>query len=166
MHPDRWTIGGIAVGLVAALLGFLGRPQPPSLGGPTTGDPDVVAQVRAAVDDPEGYRGLAVALIERDRVRIAGLGDRGDRGGSPVDGDTAFEIGSVAKALTGMLLADMGKTGAVRPEDTLKACLPAVSGPAGDVTLVELTSHRAGLPSVPIGSAGEAFRLYVTDLRA
>src|SRR5690606_29114942 len=53
-----------ATALLAGVVGWLAGPQPARLGAATTGDPALAAAVRAAVDDPTGYRGLAVALVE------------------------------------------------------------------------------------------------------
>ncbi|MEV4808459.1 serine hydrolase domain-containing protein [Micromonospora avicenniae] len=135
----------LAVGLVATAAGFLIAPAAPSLGGRHTGNAELAAATRAALDDGRGYRGLAVALVEPGRVRTAGLGDLAP-GGPPVEPGTPFEIGSIAKTLTGMLLAQRATTGAVRPDDPLAVALPQVTGPTREVTLAELASHRSGLP--------------------
>ncbi|WP_431942304.1 serine hydrolase domain-containing protein [Micromonospora marina] len=142
-----------AAGLVAAAAATVLMPVAPHLGPARTGDADLAATVRAAVGDTEGLRGLAVAVIEGDRVRVAGLGDRAP-GGPAVEPGTPFEIGSIAKPLTGMLLARQAASGAVGPDDRLGAVLPGVTGPAGEVTLAELASHRAGLPRLALDSPG------------
>ena len=71
------------------------------------------------------------------------------------DEHALFEIGSVTKAFTGVLLADLVLAGEVRLEDPLAAHLPAGAplprwegaGP----TLLDLITHHAGLPNVPTG---------------
>ncbi|MEU8068165.1 serine hydrolase domain-containing protein [Micromonospora sp. NPDC048169] len=148
-----------AAGLVAAAAAAVLMPGPPHLGPERTGDAELAATVRAAVDDPENLRGLAVAVIEGDRVRVAGLGNRAP-GGSAVEPGTPFEIGSIAKPLTGMLLARQVASGAVGPDDRLADVLPDVTGPAGAVTLAELASHRAGLPRLALDSAGAMVRTW------
>ncbi|MEU0562388.1 serine hydrolase domain-containing protein [Dactylosporangium sp. NPDC006015] len=152
--PHRVVVTVVTALLTGVLAALLAAPRPPHLGRATTGDAALAADLRAAAGDPDGYRGLAVALIGPGGVRTAGIGDRGD--GTPVTADTPFEIGSIVKTFTGMLLADSS----VEPDERLRALVPSIGGPTGDVTVAELASHRAGLRSVPIGSAGQAARLW------
>ncbi|WDZ87083.1 serine hydrolase domain-containing protein [Micromonospora cathayae] len=159
------TIATILVGLVAGGIALAGMPRPPHLTDRTTGDADLAAAVRDAVGATEGLRGLSVALVEPGRIRVAGLGAR-NPAGAPVEADTTFEIGSVTKPLTGMLLADRIAAGVVRPDDRLRDALPAVTGPTGEVTLAELASHRAGLPRVPITSPVHLARIWWANLAA
>ncbi|RAO19307.1 Beta-lactamase [Micromonospora noduli] len=147
----RTTATVLVVVLIAGLVGVALMPRVPRLGAQTTGDRDLAAAARSATPDPSGLRGLAVALVENGRIRTAGLGDR-DLAGRPVEPGTPFEIGSVTKALTGMLLADQVAAGVVGPDDRLGSTWPEVTGPARDVTLAELASHRAGLPRLAPGS--------------
>jgi CubicO group peptidase (beta-lactamase class C family) len=144
----RWIGLLTAVGLLAG-AGWLAGPQPATLGAATTGDPALAAQVRDAVGDPTGYRGLAVAVVDAGTVRYAGLGEAGP-GGRPVDEDTAFEIGSIGKPLTAMLLVELAGDGTVAVDQPLRDLLPHVrlSDELGRVTLDELASHRSGLPGV------------------
>jgi CubicO group peptidase (beta-lactamase class C family) len=71
--------------------------------------------------------------------------------------DTRFEIGSVTKTLTGMLLSANIASGRVTARTTVEELwptgpraaegeIPAVSGPLADVTLEQLATHTSGLP--------------------
>lgn len=67
---------------------------------------------------------------------------------------SVFEVGSVTKTLTGLLLADMVRTGDVTLDDPLDAYLPAGIhapryGAARAITLRDLATHRSGLPDIP-----------------
>ncbi|MEV4220117.1 serine hydrolase domain-containing protein [Nonomuraea sp. NPDC049725] len=138
--------------LVVAALALLIAPRPPALSPATTGDAALAQQVRRAAGDA-GYQGLSVALIENGRVRHAGVGDTGGPDPRPVGPGTAYELGSITKTMTGMLLADLG----LSPDTPVRDLLPAVpfSDPAvGSATLAELSSHRAGVPSVRTTPAG------------
>jgi CubicO group peptidase (beta-lactamase class C family) len=130
----------LAVGLAAVpVLG----PRPPSLAdtdpSSDTGDAALAARVREVFGDGAGYRGLAVATVDPDgAVRLAGVGDSGDPGRPRVDERTRFEIGSVAKGLTGLLLAEQAARGEVGLDD-----------PVGGAGLEDLATHRSGLPRLP-----------------
>lgn len=148
MRWDRWAI---VAAVLVAVLAWLAGPRPARLGDESTGDAELAARVRALIDDPEGYRGLSVAYLSGDSVRVAGLGDDGT--GKPVDAGTRFEIGSIGKPLTGMLLADLVEDGVVRPDEPLRDLLPDVDFEDPDTaakTAEELASHRAGMPNVRI----------------
>ncbi|GAB7033455.1 hypothetical protein JCM4914_49160 [Streptomyces platensis subsp. malvinus] len=127
-------------------------PRPATLSSATTGDAALAAQVRAAAGDGRGYRGLAVAAINRDRVRFAGLGDSGNPKRPGVDKSTVFEAGSLGKPMTGMLLAELAARKKLRLDVPLQKLLPDMrfGDPAlGSATLRDLASHRAGLDLMP-----------------
>lgn len=63
-----------------------------------------------------------------------------------------FEIGSISKAITGMLYRDAVERGVVSPTATLRELLPLDDhGQVGSVTLHSLAIHRSGLPGLPPG---------------
>ncbi len=71
----------------------------------------------------------------------------------PVDPDSIFEIGSITKAFTGILLADMVHRGEVKLDDPVRKYLPdSVRPPEEDsreITLADLATHRSSLPRLP-----------------
>ena len=96
--------------------------------------------------------GLVVGVIDRSgrRVIVHGLSGAADR--RPLDGDTVFQIGSVTKVFTGLLLADMAQRGEVSVDDPAGMYLPAgVTMPekGRPITLIDLSKHWSGLPSMP-----------------
>ncbi|WP_433517427.1 serine hydrolase domain-containing protein [Nonomuraea sp. CA-143628] len=95
--------------------------------------------------DLEGLLGpqhpvAAAALISPAGVTVASRG---------ADLDADFEIGSISKAVTGLLYADALERGEIRRESTLGELLPLGDVPAARVTLASLTQHRSGLPGLP-----------------
>ena len=63
-----------------------------------------------------------------------------------------FEIGSISKVFTGILLADAVKAGKLGLDDTLAQRLPAVKldhAATGAVTLKQLATHTSCLPRLP-----------------
>jgi CubicO group peptidase (beta-lactamase class C family) len=66
--------------------------------------------------------------------------------------DSLFEIGSVSKTFTGLMLAQMVAQGEVRLDERVRELLPAgtVTKPTGsEITLLDLATHRSGLPMMP-----------------
>jgi CubicO group peptidase (beta-lactamase class C family) len=71
-----------------------------------------------------------------------------DDGSEPLTTETLFQIGSISKTMTGVLLA----TAVVRSELTLDTRLSDVletPGRAGEITMLELATQRSGLPRLP-----------------
>jgi serine-type D-Ala-D-Ala carboxypeptidase/endopeptidase len=92
---------------------------------------------------------LAVARIGTEvETAIACAGQARD-----LDEDTAFEIGSITKTMTGFLLAELVADGVIDLDDPLAAHLPhgtAVPELAGEpVRIRHLVTHTAGLPGLP-----------------
>jgi CubicO group peptidase (beta-lactamase class C family) len=63
--------------------------------------------------------------------------------------DADFEIGSIAKAVTGLLYADALARGEIAPDTNLGELLTLGDAPAARVTLRSLSTHRSGLPRLP-----------------
>lgn len=96
--------------------------------------------------------GIVVGIIEPAGRRIVVHGRSGARDGRPLDGDTVFQIGSVTKVFTGLLLADMAQRGEVSLDDPAAKYLPpGVRMPerGRPITLIDLSKHWSGLPSMP-----------------
>jgi CubicO group peptidase (beta-lactamase class C family) len=94
--------------------------------------------------------GLVVGCLARGEQRVVGYGRRRRDAQDPPDGSTVFEIGSITKVFTGLLLADLAEQGLVGLDDPLAGYLPAsvrVPTHGGrQITLGELASHAGGLP--------------------
>lgn len=66
--------------------------------------------------------------------------------------ETRFEVGSITKGLTGMLLADAIDRGEVSLDTTVGDLLPGEEGTQfGSISLKELCTHTSGLPRMPRG---------------
>ncbi|AWB89092.1 serine hydrolase domain-containing protein [Salinibacterium hongtaonis] len=80
---------------------------------------------------------VAVATVTSSGARTAALG-------TPLT--SRFEIGSITKAVTGLLYMDAVERAEVRPATTLGELLPLGECPAAGVTLASLATHTSGLP--------------------
>ena len=146
--------------------------------GDAAGDPDLVEQL-------VGLRGrlthtIAAALVDlgaEPGTRWAHLTTNKPRTVTApevtVDPDPKFELGSVTKALTGMLLAEAVGRGELTLETTAGEILAArpelhdsTAGPLHTITLRELCTHTSGLPRLPrtAGTAGRLVRYALLGL--
>jgi serine-type D-Ala-D-Ala carboxypeptidase/endopeptidase len=74
-------------------------------------------------------------------------------GSGSFDGDSVFEIGSVTKAFTALLLADMVRSGGVKLSDPAIRHLPKGTHlperHGRQICLIDLATHTSGLPFMP-----------------
>jgi CubicO group peptidase (beta-lactamase class C family) len=96
--------------------------------------------------------GVVVGVTEANVHRFVAHGSRDTCGGDPVNEKTLFEIGSITKLFTALLLSDMANRGEVRLDEPVAELLPAGTRvPVRDgkaITLRDLASHYSGLPRV------------------
>jgi CubicO group peptidase (beta-lactamase class C family) len=134
--PRPATIA-VAVMLAAsvALIGVLAWPHPPSLSTNVTGDSALAA--RALPHLAGALDRVSIATIDGTTVTYAHFG---------ATNDTVYEIGSVTKTFTSLLLADAIARGEVTADTHVGDLLSLAGSSVADVTLAELASHRSGLP--------------------
>lgn len=120
-------------------------------------DADVRKILVDRIDGMHRSVGIVVGIIGPDGRRVVAYGVPDGTGGRPLDGDTVFEIGSVSKVFTNLLLADMVRRGEVALDDPIAKYLPAtVHVPQRNgrqITLVDLATHTSGLPRLPTNMA-------------
>jgi CubicO group peptidase (beta-lactamase class C family) len=115
-------------------------------------DSGLLALIQGRVEEGRAT-GIVVGVREADGThRIVAYGDPGP-GALPLDGESVFEIGSITKVFTGILLAEMAASGEVSLEDQVQDHVPPeVTIPSrngGQIRLVDLATHRSGLPRLP-----------------
>lgn len=95
------------------------------------------------VDTQRRSTGLVVGVIESGGSRVISHGE------PAVDGDALFEIGSITKVFTALLLADMVEKGEVALSDPVVKYLPESVKMPKTITLEHLATHTSGLPRLP-----------------
>lgn len=114
-------------------------------------DDDLIELIRSRIDEGRGI-GIVLGLMEADgSSRVVSYGEAGANA-RPLGEKTVFEIGSITKAFTAILLAEMAARGEVSLSDSLSDYLPeGVTAPSRgrEITLVDLATHRSGLPRLP-----------------
>ncbi|HEY4363921.1 MAG TPA: serine hydrolase [Bryobacteraceae bacterium] len=110
------------------------------------------------IDHQKQAVGIVAGVIDADGRRVIAHGhlaaaDPNKADSRPLDDDTVFEIGSVTKVFTALLLADMANRHEVSLEDAASKYLPAhVRMPEHNgksITLLDLATHTSGLPRLP-----------------
>jgi len=104
--------------------------------------------------------GLAIGIYEDGRVQTYGLGVISKETPVAPDPDTIYEIGSVSKVFTGLLLAEAITRHEVALDTPLSRLLPpGVKPPKRDgreITLEDLATHFSGLPRIPDNMAADS----------
>jgi D-alanyl-D-alanine-carboxypeptidase/D-alanyl-D-alanine-endopeptidase len=115
-----------------------------------------IAEIRSVIADRvDGSRavGIVVGVIDEKGRQVAAAGKVSLDGTQQPDGDTVYEIGSVTKVFTSLILADMIEKGEVKPDDPVSKFLPpAVKVPSHNgrqITLLDLSMQVSGLPRLP-----------------
>lgn len=96
--------------------------------------------------------GIVVGVVDSSGSRVVAFGRpvKGDTG--RVNGNTVYEIGSITKEITALLLVDMALRGEVALDNPVSKYLPpGVSMPRRNrqITLADLATHSSGLPRMP-----------------
>jgi CubicO group peptidase (beta-lactamase class C family) len=99
--------------------------------------------------------GIVVGVIGPEGRRVISYGRHSEEDPRSLDGDTVFEIGSITKVFTALVLADMVRRGEVALEDPIAKYLPlGVKLPRRNgqpITLLDVATHTSGLPLMPEG---------------
>ena len=109
---------------------------------------DELARVASPAVKGKWARGLVVGIRVAGKTRVQGFGRFAKH---PDPGKIVFEIGSVTKTFTGLLLADAVVRGKAKLTDPVKKyvdfAIPSHKGK--DIRLVDLATHSSGLPPMP-----------------
>jgi CubicO group peptidase (beta-lactamase class C family) len=118
-------------------------------------DSDLASIVRELVERDfarQGHVGMMVGVVLGNEEVLLGFGARGLGNRNPPDADTPFEIGSITKVFTGILLAQQIEKGELELDDRVADLLPEgweLSEAAREITLRHCTTHASGLPRLP-----------------
>ncbi|MGV0026158.1 serine hydrolase [Phormidesmis priestleyi] len=142
----------IALVLVGAMVGLM---QLRSLALPQSDLSENTVQVilQKRIDQEKQGVGIVVGLITPQGRKIIRYGRMAQSDPRQPDENTVFEIGSISKVFTTLLLADMVERGDVKLDDSIAQFLPkSVKVPSRNgqaITLIDLATHTSGLPRLP-----------------
>jgi D-alanyl-D-alanine-carboxypeptidase/D-alanyl-D-alanine-endopeptidase len=155
--------------LLLAGATWAGASQPPLIR-----DDEAIRKILSTrVDLQKQATGIVVGVIDSKGSRVISYGTMGLSDKRPVNGDTVFDVGSITKVFTALLLADMARHGEVSLDDPAakyldakKVKLPERGGK--QITLVDLATHTSGLPLRPTNlvskDPNDKYRGYTVDL--
>ena len=96
------------------------------------------------------YTGLMIGLVAPGHAKTYAYGETARGNNTLPDVKTVYEIGSITKTFTGLLLALQVQRGKIKPDDDVNKYLPdSVKIPSFEgvpVTMVSLSNHTSGLP--------------------
>jgi CubicO group peptidase (beta-lactamase class C family) len=105
--------------------------------------------------------GMCIGVLKDGKVTTYGYGETVKGNGKLPNTDNFFEIGSITKTFTATILAYYVNQGKIKLSDPVTQFLPdsVAANPAlKGITLVSLSNHTSGLPSLP-----DNFELYSKD---
>jgi serine-type D-Ala-D-Ala carboxypeptidase/endopeptidase len=140
--------------VIAVALAARAAAQTPS---PVPSSDEIRRILVERVDTHHQSVGIVVGVVEPSGRRLITYGQRAKGDTRPLDGDTIFEIGSITKVFTSLLLADAVGRGDVALTDPVAKYLPAtVKVPERNgrsITFQDLSTHTSGLPRLPTNFA-------------
>ena len=107
-------------------------------------DRDLAAALKDGALAPATNGGVVIGAVQHGVRRIFTYG--------PVKEDSIFEIGSISKTFTALILAQMVAQHKVKLDEQVRELLPpgTVAKPAGaEITLLDLATQQSGLPRMP-----------------
>ena len=111
------------------------------------------------VDARKWGTAIVVGISSPQGRRIVSYGTLSVQDRHKVDGRTVFEIASLTKVFTALVLADMAQRGEVKMEAPVSTCVPdATKLPehgGKQITFVDLATHSSGLPLRPTNLASQ-----------
>jgi D-alanyl-D-alanine-carboxypeptidase/D-alanyl-D-alanine-endopeptidase len=125
----------------------------------TVDERELQAQLVERVDVRKWGTAIVVGISSPGGRQVVSYGTLALNDSRKADGATLFEIASLTKVFTALLLADMAQQGRVQPQSAVSTCLPAgVKVPEHDgkqITFVDLATHSSGLPLRPANLASQ-----------
>jgi len=97
--------------------------------------------------------GIVVGIIDANGTDYYSYGVKSMKTNEPVDENSIFEIGSISKTFTGILLADMVLKDKMKLDDPLQKYLPeGITAPTRNgesIKLINIANHTSSLPRMP-----------------
>jgi CubicO group peptidase (beta-lactamase class C family) len=113
----------------------------------------------------KGFTGYVIIVHEGKIVFSQGAGIADAQSATPFAETTQFDIASISKTITGLLVAEEITQGRIKPDSRLDMFFDIANMPLGEITIQQLLTHTAGLVDV-VGEDSEAISLQNVVKRA
>ena len=147
---------GISVSTLLPTFAFSFTSSPDTNANSSVTYKEISAQVKSFIFDQivnKSNAAIVIGFVDPDGTKIFSFGNMSTAHNIPVNQNTFFNIGSITKTFTTLLLADMVKQGIVNLNDPVEKFLPpSVKVPQFNgkkITLEDLADHTSGLPEWP-----------------
>jgi len=114
-------------------------------------DPKVRSYIQGHIDD--GFtNGVAIGILKGERTEIHSFGRVSPNSHDAPDSDSVYQIASLTKVFNGVLLALFVERGLLSLHQRLPGSFEEcqlTENKGRQITLLDLATHRSGLPSVP-----------------
>lgn len=137
------------------------------LASPVSAAEENVDRIAAAFESQveAGFTGYAIVVVDGKITFSRGAGIANAITGREMDEDTQFDIASITKTLTGVLVAQQIAGGRLTPDTRLDQVLDVAGSPIAGITIHQLLTHTAGLVDV-VGEDAEEVSLEEVVARA
>ena len=105
---------------------------------------DLAKAISSGALAPSTGAGVTIGIVDHGETRVFAYGTARP--------DSIFEIGSITKTFTGLLLAQLVQQGEVKFDEPVRELLPAgtvAKPPGSEITLLDLATQHSGLPRMP-----------------
>jgi serine-type D-Ala-D-Ala carboxypeptidase/endopeptidase len=152
-RSNHCAIAALSLAIVGSAVSAAGQSASPQA---RMSDAEIARILAERIDTQRQSVGIVVGVLEPGGRRVVSHGSAVKGEARQPDGETVFEIGSITKVFTALLLADAVERGDVALTDPVAKFLPPsvrVPERGRAITLGDLASHLSGLPRLPSNMA-------------
>lgn len=113
------------------------------------GAKDTIAAYMLEATENGKHLGLSFAIADHDDVHFLNHGYRNTDRSEEISEHHYFEIGSIGKIFTAILVSCLIEEGACEADDPIRRYVPETGAFGDSATVIQLLSHQAGLPREP-----------------
>jgi CubicO group peptidase (beta-lactamase class C family) len=116
---------------------------------PGVSDGELLQLIGEHLKDFPDQTELAIAMVDVGQTRFQGVVKENGTLKSTDNEEMVFEIGSITKLFTSVILVSLVNEGKVRLEEPVHRYLPMPPREGSKITLLSLANHTSGLPRMP-----------------